>query len=259
MSRIVLITGAAGGIGRHLVSKFAAEQDIVLAQDLSSEGLESLMSDCQPFGSRVVPVVADIMAANSLAAAVGEVIPTGRSIDILIANAGGVSSATLQQTTIETWHRDVDLNLNGVMHTVEAVRAGMIRQGKGAIVVIGSVNSILYLGHPAYSAAKAGLISYVKSLATEFGKFGIRSNIILPGTVQTPAWQARMDKDPTVFERLVKWYPLGRIVEPSDIAEAAFFLASELAKSISGVALPVDCGLLAGNRMMASELTLEEI
>jgi NAD(P)-dependent dehydrogenase (short-subunit alcohol dehydrogenase family) len=259
MSRIVLITGAAGGIGRSLVAKFAALGDFILAQDLSNEGLTTLMNESPGFAGHIAPVAADITASKELSDAVAAALPPGRSVDVLIANAGGVSSGTLQQTTIETWYRDIDLNLNGVMHSVEAVRAGMIGQGKGAIVVIGSVNSILYLGHPAYSAAKAGLISYIKSLATEFGKFGIRSNIILPGTVKTPVWQARMDKDPTVFERLLKWYPLGRIVDPDDIAEAAHFLASDLAKSITGAVLPVDCGLLAGNRVMASELTLEEI
>jgi NAD(P)-dependent dehydrogenase (short-subunit alcohol dehydrogenase family) len=259
MSRIVLITGAAGGIGRRLVFKFASLGDSVLAQDFLDEGLKTLTIEYPSFADHIFPVVADITAAKELSDAVAAALPAGRAVDILIANAGGVSSATLQETTIESWRRDIDLNLNGVMHSVEAVRAGMIGQGKGNIVVIGSVNSILYLGHPAYSAAKAGLISYVKSLATEFGKFGIRSNILLPGTVKTPVWQARIDKDPAVFERLLKWYPLGRIVDPDDIAEAAQFLASDLAKSITGAVLPVDCGLLAGNRVMATEVTLEEI
>jgi NAD(P)-dependent dehydrogenase (short-subunit alcohol dehydrogenase family) len=164
----------------------------------------------------------------------------------------------VRQTTIESWHHDVDLNLNGTMHTVHAVLPGMIAKRKGNIVVIGSVNAILALGHPAYSAAKAGLISYVKSLAAELGRVGIRANIILPGTVRTPTWRERLKKNPALFDELVKWYPLGRIVEPDDIVEAAIFLASDAAAAITGAALPVDCGLLAANRLMASELTLED-
>src|ERR1700674_4809038 len=152
MSRIVLITGAAGGIGRRLVFKFASLGDSVLAQDFSGEGLKTLTNEYPSFADHIFPVVADITAAKELSDAVAVALPAGRSVNILIANAGGVSSATLQETTIESWHRDIDLNLNGVMHSVEAVRAGMIGQGKGNIVVIGSVNSILYLGHPAYSA-----------------------------------------------------------------------------------------------------------
>lgn len=259
MSRIVLITGAAGGIGRHLVSKFAAIGDCVLAQDRSADGLAALGEECASFVPKIVPVVADITDPKQFGNAVAAAVPIGKSVDILISNAGGVTSSTLEQTTIESWHRDIELNLNGTMHSVEAVRTGMIARRKGSIVVIGSVNSMLYLGHPAYSAAKAALISYVKSMATEYGKFGIRANIILPGTVKTPAWRARMEKDPSVFENLVKWYPLGRIVDPEDIADAALFLASDSARSITGAVLPVDCGLLAGNRVMASEVTLEEI
>jgi NAD(P)-dependent dehydrogenase (short-subunit alcohol dehydrogenase family) len=113
------------------------------------------------------------------------------------------------------------------------------------------------LGDPAYSAAKAGMISMTRSLAQEYGRFGIRVNIVLPGTVRTPIWDERARKDPAVLRTLERWYPLGRIVEPSDIVNAVAFLASDLAAAITGVALPVDCGLTSGNIVMARELTVE--
>jgi NAD(P)-dependent dehydrogenase (short-subunit alcohol dehydrogenase family) len=258
MARIVLITGAAGGIGRKLVKRFFLLGDTVFAQDLSETGLDEVVADCSDRPSRVHKVVADITNAAALSEALNTVVATHGTVDVLIANAGGASSPTVRQTTIDSWRHDVDLNLNGTMHTVHAVLQGMIAKGKGNIVAIGSVNAILALGHPAYSAAKAGLISYVKSLAAEFGRAGIRANIILPGTVRTPTWRERLNRNPAVFDQLIKWYPLGRIVEPDDIAEAAIFLASDAAAAITGVALPVDCGLLAANRLMASELTLED-
>jgi NAD(P)-dependent dehydrogenase (short-subunit alcohol dehydrogenase family) len=94
------------------------------------------------------------------------------------------------------------------------------------------------------------------------GKFvaitGVRVNIVLPGTVRTPIWTERSKKDPKVLATLVRWYPLGRIVEPVDVARAVAFLASDDAAAITGVALPVDCGLTAGNIAMARELTLED-
>jgi NAD(P)-dependent dehydrogenase (short-subunit alcohol dehydrogenase family) len=258
VSRLVLITGAAGGIGRRLVFRFASLGDTVFAQDLAAERLDQVIEECANLPGMVTRIVADITDARALFDASAAVVPADQSVDVLIANAGGALTPTLAQTTFESWYRDIALNLNGAMHSVEAVRGGMIAKGKGAIVIIGSVNALLGLGHPAYSAAKAGLISYIKSLAIEFGRFGVRSNIILPGTVRTPAWQERVDKNPAVFDQLVKWYPLGRVVDPDDIADAAIFLASDSAKAITGAVLPVDCGLLAGNRLMASELTLEQ-
>ena len=120
------------------------------------------------------------------------------------------------------------------------------------------MNGVAALGDPAYSAAKAGMISMTRSLALEYGRYGIRVNIVLPGTVRTPIWSERVKKDPNVLATLQRWYPLGRIVEPIDVARTVAFLASDHAAAITGVALPVDCGLSAGNIVMARELTVED-
>jgi NAD(P)-dependent dehydrogenase (short-subunit alcohol dehydrogenase family) len=87
-----------------------------------------------------------------------------------------------------------------------------------------------------------------------YGRHGIRANAIAPGTIRTPIWQERVDRDPQVFERLLKWYPLARIGEPEDVAKAVMFLASDDASWISGSVLRVDGGLLAGNEVMTREL-----
>ena len=244
MSRLVLITGACGGIGRVLCARFAANGDRVLALDHDRAALDTLLA-CDT-------VLADLTDAAAVTAALA-----GHQVDVVIANAGAADAMTLRATTAASWQRDIDLNLNGTFNTIEAVRAGMQARGKGNIVVIGSVNGLAAIGHPAYSAAKAGLISYTKALALEFGPYGIRANIVCPGTVKTQAWQARVDKDPQVLERLKKWYPLGDFATPDDIADAALFLASDAARVITGVMLPVDGGLMAGNRMLAQDLTLE--
>ena len=257
MARIVLVTGAAGGIGRVLVYRFVSSGDTVLAQDRFESGLDQVVTECGGLTGKVYKIVVDLTDATAVFEKIGAAVAVHGTIDILVANAGATSLSTIRKTTIESWHHDVDINLNGTMHSVQAVLEGMIPKKKGNIVVIGSVNALIALGHPAYSAAKAGLISYVKSLATELGPVGVRANIILPGTVRTPIWQERVNKDPALFDQLIKWYPLGRLVEPNDIANAALFLASDAAAAITGAVLPVDCGLLAGNRLMASELTLE--
>lgn len=257
MARIVLVTGAAGGIGRVLVYRFVSSGDTVLAQDRVESGLDQVVTECGGLTGKVYKIVVDLTDATAVFEKIGAAVAVHGTIDILVANAGATSLSTIRKTTIESWHHDVDINLNGTMHSVQAVLEGMIPKKKGNIVVIGSVNALIALGHPAYSAAKAGLISYVKSLATELGPVGVRANIILPGTVRTAIWQERVNKDPALFDQLIKWYPLGRLVEPNDIANSALFLASDAAAAITGAVLPVDCGLLAGNRLMASELTLE--
>jgi len=129
---------------------------------------------------------------------------------------------------------------------------------QGVIVNIGSVNGFSALGDAAYSAGKAGMVSLTRSLAQEFGRYNIRVNIVCPGTVRTPIWDERSKKNPDVLKQLTRWYPLGRIVEPIEVMRAVAFLASDAASAITGVSLPVDCGLMAGNIVMARELILED-
>jgi NAD(P)-dependent dehydrogenase (short-subunit alcohol dehydrogenase family) len=259
MKRVVLITGACGGIGKVLCTRFAKEGDTVLALDVDAAALRALGDELRnEFGSdHVSPVLADLGDADAVRDALADAVRLRGPVDVVVANAGAADGLTLATTSVAAWQRDVHLNLNGTYHTVEAVRASMIARQCGVLVLIGSVNGMAALGHPAYSAAKAGLISYTKSLALELGRYGIRANIVCPGTVKTPAWQARVDKNPNVFEALRKWYPLRDFATPDDIADAVLFLASPMARVITGVALPVDGGLMAGNRLMAEELTLE--
>ena len=114
------------------------------------------------------------------------------------------------------------------------------------------------LGDPAYSAAKAGLISQAKSLAMELAGLASAPTSFVRGTVRTPIWAERVARQPEILEKLVKWYPLRRVADPIDIAKAAAFLASDDAAAITGAVLPVDCGLSAGNIVMSRELTLAE-
>jgi NAD(P)-dependent dehydrogenase (short-subunit alcohol dehydrogenase family) len=152
----------------------------------------------------------------------------------------------------------VNVNLNGAYNCCYEVLPAMQARRAGAIVNIGSVNGLSALGDAAYSAGKAGLISLTRAIALEYGRYGIRANIVCPGTVRTPIWDERISRNPDVLARLQRWYPLGRIVEPMEVMRAVAFLASEAASAITGVVLPVDCGLTAGNIVMARELTLED-
>jgi NAD(P)-dependent dehydrogenase (short-subunit alcohol dehydrogenase family) len=254
--KVVAVTGAAGGIGQALCRHFASQGAAIAAID-KSDALPAFMAEEWCRGVKSAHAVADVGDQSAISGAFEGLARALGAVDILINNAGFSAHPTFARTTPASWHHEVNGNLNSAYYCAHAVIGGMTAKGGGAIIAIGSVNGLGALGDPAYSAAKAGMISLTKSLAVEYGRFNIRSNIVLPGTVRTPLWKIRAAKDPSVLETLRKWYPLGRIVDPEDVANAVAFLASDAAAAITGVALPVDCGLSAGNIVMARELTLE--
>lgn len=252
--KVVAITGAAGGIGQTMCRYFADEGAQIAAIDKSPE-TEAFVRELANRGAR--GYVVDVGDAGAVSAAFKKIASDLGAVDILVNNAGFSEHPTFARTDPAGWLHDVNGNLNGAYYCAHAVLPGMQEKKAGSIIAIGSVNGLSALGDPAYSAAKAGMISLTRSIAQEYGRFGIRSNIVLPGTVRTPLWERRASKDSTVLETLRRWYPLGRIVEPIDVARAVGFLASDAAAAITGVSLPVDCGLSAGNIVMTRELTLE--
>jgi NAD(P)-dependent dehydrogenase (short-subunit alcohol dehydrogenase family) len=152
------------------------------------------------------------------------------------------------------WDRDLAVCLKSVFLCSKELLPGMIERKGGVIVNIASVNGLAYFANEGYSAAKAGMISLTRSIAVRYGRHGIRCVAIAPGTIRTPIWQEKLDKEPEVFERLTRWYPLRRVGEPEDVAGTAVFLASDDASWITGTVVTVDGGLLAGNELMAREL-----
>jgi NAD(P)-dependent dehydrogenase (short-subunit alcohol dehydrogenase family) len=256
--KVVAITGAAGGIGQELCRHFGREGARIAALDRSAAVLD-FAANLHEDGIVTEAAVVDIGDAKAVAAAFAKLTATLGPVDILVNNAGVSKNPALDGTTPEGWVGDINSNLNGAYNCAYAVLPAMKARRAGVIVNIGSVNGLSALGDAAYSAAKAGMISLTRSLALEFGRYGIRANIVCPGTVRTPIWDHRVALNPHVHEELRKWYPLGRIVEPAEVARAVAFLASGAASAITGVVLPVDCGLTAGNLVMARELTVEEI
>ena len=253
--KVVLVTGAAGGIGQELCRHFGARGAAMAALDRRVE-VEDVVRELTAEGIAAAGAVADIGDAEQVQNAVVRFRQTLGDVGVLINNAGVSERSSLEATTPDSWRNDLNANLVGAYHCAHAVLPTMKASG-GAIVNIGSVNGLMSLGDPAYSAAKAGLISFTRALAMEYGRYGIRANIICPGTVRTPLWEARIARNPRILTELVKWYPLQRIAEPEDIAKAAAFLASNDAAAITGAVVPVDCGLSAGNIVMSRELTLE--
>jgi NAD(P)-dependent dehydrogenase (short-subunit alcohol dehydrogenase family) len=251
--KTIAITGAAGGVGQWLCRFFGEAGATIAALDLS-EKVRDLPASLGKDGITVKAEVADISNADAVAAA----FKSFGDVHILINNAGVSHYPTLAKTSPAAWDQDMAANLSGAYACAHAVLPQMVARKSGNIVNVGSVNGLGALGDPAYSAAKAGMISLTRSIAQEYGRYGIRANIVLPGTIRTPISDHRIAMDPNDLKTLERWYPLGRIVEPYEVARVIAFLASDDASAVTGAAIPVDCGLTSGNVVMTRELILED-
>lgn len=237
--RSVLVTGAGGGIGTALVAAFRRAGALVAAADRT----EALIAQLD------VPyrLAFEITDAAACRAALEAHIAAHGAPDILVNNAGFTRGETLDMVDGALWRREIDLNLTGAYNVTAPVMSAMAARGSGAIVFTASVNALAHFGNPAYSAAKAGLIAYARAIAVEAGADGIRANVVCPGSVRTPAWDHRIERDPGVVADVLAHYPLGRMVSPADVANATVFLASDAAAGITGAVLAVDGGLTAGS------------
>lgn len=245
---VAVVTGAAGDIGRAIAKRLADDHDVILLVDLDLAAAEKAARTLGP-AERFVAVGCDVTSEESLAA-MARTAATHGTVRSLVNNAGAARAVSLHGTSPDDWRADSKLNLEAPFLCFRAVE-DQLKATQGSVINIASVNGMHVFGHPAYSAAKAGMLHFTKLVAVEYGKYGIRSNAVAPGTVRTQAWEVRAAANPNVFEEARRWYPLQRVARPEDIAEAVGFLAGPLASAISGVCLPVDCGLTAGQAELA--------
>ena len=236
--KTVLVTGAGGGLGSTLVDTFAARGARVVGCDRTIESMSGL--------NLAASHVFDLLDHAAADAAAAEIIAKDGLPDILVNNAGWTRAETFPALTRSNTEGEIDLNLIGVMVFTNPLAKAMAARGSGSIVFISSVNAISHFGNPAYAAAKAGINAYARAIAVEFGRQGVRANVVCPGSIRTPAWEHRLAKDENIIGKLRGLYPLGRIVDTREVAEAVAFLASDRASGITGTVLPVDAGLTAG-------------
>jgi NAD(P)-dependent dehydrogenase (short-subunit alcohol dehydrogenase family) len=242
----VVISGAGGGIGRSIVAAFLGAGARVTACDRDTALLDAL--------DGVAKAVFELTDAEATARGVAAIVEEQGVPDILVSNAGFSRAETMAGVNQQSWNQEVDINLTGSYNLIDPVVKAMITNGGGVVVMTATVNALAHYGNPAYAAAKAGLVAYMRSIAVELGRDNIRANCICPGSVRTPAWDHRVEKDPDLLDKVVAHYPLGRLTTPVDVANAALFLASPLSSAITGVALPVDAGLTAGNLRFVREV-----
>jgi meso-butanediol dehydrogenase/(S,S)-butanediol dehydrogenase/diacetyl reductase len=257
VDQVVIVTGSGSGIGEVTVKRFAAEGASVVVADRNGDKARAVAAAIEASGGRALATETDVsegVQVDAMAAAVEQAF--GR-VDVLVNNAAIAEADGLLVTDEEAWDHEVAVDLKSAFLCTKRVLPGMIERRAGAIVNVASVNGLAFFGLEAYSASKAGMISLTRSAAVRYGSYGIRVNAVAPGSIRTPIWEQFLEEDPGVFERLVKWYPLGRIGEPDDVANAVLFLASDEAAWITGTVLTVDGGLLAGNPVMAREVLVK--
>ena len=253
----VLISGGGSGIGHAICLRLAAEGANIILIDKDLKGGQSVEQELKLQNTKVLFVQADITSEADVEKVHKEATMFFGTIDVLVNNAGAAFAENYAMTTLENWNQDIALNLTGHYMLTRLFLPDMEAQGKGAITNISSVNGAQSFGNPAYSAAKAGVISFTQTLAIEYGPKGIRANVVLPGTIETPVWQTRKDSQPEVFELVKGWYPVGRVGRPEDIAAAVAFLSADEASFVNGASLNVDGGLTAGNFRMIKDITGE--
>lgn len=248
-----LITGAGSGLGRAMARRFAAEGARVLATDVNETAAAEtaeLIRDAH--GERAAARRMDVTREEDVAAAIADALDRWERLDILVANAGVGTPGFLANTERQDWDRVLAVNLSGVFlcakHAIPAMRAA----GGGVILTTASVAGLQGTPHlGAYGASKAGVVQLTQTIALEGARFGIRANAICPVWADTPMiseFVAGNRADPEqIRARLTAQIPLGRMATPDDIANAALFLASDEAAFITGVALPVDGGHMAGH------------
>jgi meso-butanediol dehydrogenase/(S,S)-butanediol dehydrogenase/diacetyl reductase len=255
---VALVTGGGSGIGRAICERFAHEGAKIVAADRYLERAEETAARIRSAGGEAIGVRVDVADKAAVDAMVEQAVAAYGRVDALVNNAGISVGDDILTIDEPTWDLNLSVVLKSVFLCSKAVLPGMLERRRGVILNIASVNGLWAVGEEPYSAAKAGMINLTQNMAVKYGDRGVRVNCIAPGTIRTPIWGARVAKDPRVFDKLARWYPLGRVGEPDDVANAALFLASDEASWITGVTLPVDGGLLAGGFRLSRDLQGED-
>ncbi len=238
--KIAIVTGAGQGIGEGIALELAERGAHVVTSDIDEMGARRTAESVRSLGRRALGVKADVAQRAQVMQMVESTIREFGRVDILINNAGIARSGTLLRLTDEAWDQVLDVNLKGVFHTTQAVATHMTEARYGKIINISSIYGRTgTIGDSNYSASKAGIIGFTKSVAQELGRYNINVNAILPGMVDTPLLRGIPEK---YLKPMIEEIPLRRVATPQDIAKVAAFLASDEASYITGAAIEVTGG-----------------
>ena len=238
--KVTIITGGARGIGLATARKFKEEGAIVVICDIDKELIEEKVQDLQENNRVVLGSFVDVTKTETIKTMANSVIDQFGRIDVLVNNAGIVQDARMINMTESQFEAVIDVNLKGTFNCAQAVLPQMMKQQAGVILNASSIVGLYgNFGQTNYAASKFGVIGMAKTWAREFGRFGIRSNAVCPGMINTEILNDIPEK---VLAGIVDKVPLGRLGEPEEIANVYAFLASNDASYINGSAIEVGGG-----------------
>jgi NAD(P)-dependent dehydrogenase (short-subunit alcohol dehydrogenase family) len=233
--KVVVVTGAAGGIGTAIATRFASEGARVVVTDVNAEGVEAVAAAIRASGGRARGVTGDISKAKDCKAVVADVLAEEGRIDVLCNNAGINRRGPLLSLTAEDWDLSFAVNIDAMFHLCQAALPGMIAQGGGAIVNTASQWGLYPApGHIAYNVTKAAVASFTQNLARDYAPQKIRVNAVCPGEIHTPMLEAGVKRSGRTIADLDRLVPFGRIGKPEEVAALVTFLASDEAAFMCG-------------------------
>ena len=241
--RVVVITGACGGIGSATALEFAKAGARLALLDRNLEACEALQREVEALGTSAIGLACDVSDLRSVEAAAMRSEEALGPCEVLVNNAAMLYADAVMSISIERWNQLMAVNLTGYLLCAQVFGRQMIEQRMGNIVNVSSISGTLPQPNSgAYSVSKSGVNMLSKLLAVELGEYGIRSNVVSPALVRTPLSEA-FYRDPEILARRTQIVPVRRIGAPDDIAQAILFLASNRASYISGQEITVDGGL----------------
>ena len=239
-NKVALVTGGSRGIGKAIGSHLAGAGAKVALADVVDTA--QIQASADEIGGGAIAVSANVTNPDDCAAAVSQVEEALGPIDVLVNNAGITRDGLLIRMADADWSAVLDVNLKGVFNMTKAVARGMMKRRSGRVVNIASVVGITgNAGQANYSASKAGVIGFTKTIAKELASRGVLVNAVAPGFIDTDMTKALPE---SARETLLKLIPLSRLGSPDDVARAVLFLSSDLASYITGQVVVVDGGMI---------------
>jgi NAD(P)-dependent dehydrogenase (short-subunit alcohol dehydrogenase family) len=244
--KVALVTGAGSGIGRASALAFARAGARVVVADVTVDGGEETVKSIKDGGGEATFVATDVAKADEVQHMVRHTVETYGRLDYAHNNAGvGGGGGWTHECAEDVWARVIGVNLTGTWLCMKYEIGQMLAQGGGAIVNTASIAGLVGGAGSAYVASKHGVVGLTKNAALEYARQGIRINAVCPGTIDTPMARAAFARVPGLEERLRADEPIGRFGTPDEVAAVVVWLCSGAASFVTGVALPVDGGIVA--------------